>query len=36
MVAVVPRGNLPKKPIAGMRLEGVDYLRGALQALGLA
>ena len=34
--AVVPRGNLPKKPIAGMRLEGVDYLRGALQALGLA
>jgi DNA repair protein RadA/Sms len=33
--AVVPRANLPKKPIAGMRLTGVDYLRGALEALGL-
>ncbi|MEE4186627.1 MAG: DNA repair protein RadA [Gammaproteobacteria bacterium] len=33
--AVVPRANLPKKPIAGIRLTGVDYLRGALEALGL-
>ena len=34
--AVVPRANLPKKPIAGMQLTGVDYLRGALEALGLS
>jgi len=33
--AVVPRANLPKKPIDGMQLTGVDYLRGALEALGL-
>jgi DNA repair protein RadA/Sms len=33
--AVVPRGNMPKKPIGGMRLSGVDYLRGAIDALGL-
>lgn len=33
--AVVPRANLPKQPIAGMQLTGVDYVRGALEALGL-
>lgn len=33
--AVVPRANLPKQPIKGMNLTGVDYLRGALEALGL-
>ncbi len=33
--AVVPRGNMPKKPIKGMELIGVDYLRGAIDALGL-
>jgi DNA repair protein RadA/Sms len=33
--AIVPRANLPKKPIKGIRLEGVDYLRGALEALQL-
>ena len=33
--AVVPRGNMPKKPMSGMRLSGVDYLRGAIDALGL-
>ena len=33
--AVVPRANLPKKPIKGIQLVGVDYLRGALEALGL-
>jgi len=33
--AVVPRGNLPKKPIKGMTLTGVDYLRGAIEALEL-
>ncbi len=34
--AVVPRGNLPKKPIKGLKLSGVDYLRGALEVLDLA
>jgi DNA repair protein RadA/Sms len=34
--AVVPRANLPKKPISGIELIGVDYLRGALEALGLS
>jgi DNA repair protein RadA/Sms len=33
--AIVPRANLPKKPIKGLKLTGVDYLRGALEALGL-
>ena len=33
--AVVPRANLPKKPIQGMQLVGADYLRGALEALDL-
>jgi DNA repair protein RadA/Sms len=33
--AVVPRANMPKKPIKGMQLVGVDYLRGALEELGL-
>ncbi len=33
--AVVPRGNLPKKPLQGIQITGVDYLRGALQALAL-
>jgi DNA repair protein RadA/Sms len=33
--AVVPRANLPKRPVDGIRLVGVDYLRGALEALGL-
>jgi len=33
--AVVPRANLPKKAIKGMSLTGVDYLRGALEALDL-
>ena len=33
--AVVPRGNLPKKPIPGIQLVGADYLRGALEALDL-
>jgi DNA repair protein RadA/Sms len=33
--AVVPRGNMPKKPIKGMQLSGVDYLRGAIDTLGL-
>lgn len=34
--AVVPRANLPKKPLKELKLTGVDYLRGALEALGLA
>jgi DNA repair protein RadA/Sms len=34
--AVVPRANLPKKPVKGIELIGVDYLRGALEALDLA
>jgi DNA repair protein RadA/Sms len=33
--AVVPRGNMPKKPIKGIQITGVDYLRGALEALQL-
>jgi DNA repair protein RadA/Sms len=33
--AVIPRANMPKKPIPGMKLSGVDYLRGAIDALGL-
>jgi len=33
--AVVPRGNVPKKSISGMQITGVDYLRGALEALQL-
>lgn len=35
-LAVVPRANLPKKPLRGIRLVGVDHLRGALEALELA
>jgi len=34
-LAIVPRANLPKKPIKGLKLVGVDYLRGALEALQL-
>ncbi len=33
--AIVPRANLPKHPIKGIRLVGVDYLRGALEELEL-
>jgi DNA repair protein RadA/Sms len=33
--AIVPRANLPKKPVKGLQLTGVDYLRGAVEALGL-
>ena len=33
--AVVPRANLPKKAVDGLQLTGVDYLRGALEALQL-
>jgi DNA repair protein RadA/Sms len=33
--AVVPRANMPKKAIKGLQLVGVDYLRGALDALDL-
>jgi DNA repair protein RadA/Sms len=33
--AVVPRANMPKKPVKGIKLVGVDYLRGALEALEL-
>jgi DNA repair protein RadA/Sms len=33
--AIIPRGNLPKKSLHGMELVGVDYLRGALEALKL-
>jgi len=33
--AIVPRGNMPKKAIKGMRIQGIDYLRGALDAAGL-
>ena len=33
--AVIPRANMPKNPIKGIKLTGVDYLRGALDALGL-
>jgi DNA repair protein RadA/Sms len=33
--AVVARANVPKKPIKGIQIIGVDYLRGALEALGL-
>lgn len=34
--AVVARANVPKKPIKGMEIIGVDYLRGALEALQLS
>jgi DNA repair protein RadA/Sms len=34
--AILPRGNLPKKPIPGIELVGVDYLRAALEALDLS
>jgi DNA repair protein RadA/Sms len=34
--AIVPTGNLPKKSMQGIELVGVDYLRGALEALGLS
>jgi len=34
--AVIPRANMPKRAIKGLRLTGVDYLRGALEALDLA
>jgi DNA repair protein RadA/Sms len=33
--AIVPRANLPKKPVDGIQLIGVDYLSGALEALAL-
>jgi DNA repair protein RadA/Sms len=33
--AVLPRGNLPKRAIDGLELVGVDYLRAAIEALGL-
>jgi len=33
--AIVPRANMPKQPIKGIHLVGVDYLRGALEALEL-
>ncbi|HJP05624.1 MAG: DNA repair protein RadA [Chromatiales bacterium] len=33
--AIVPRANLPKKAFKSIQLTGVDYLRGALEALGL-
>ncbi len=33
--AIVPRSNMPKKPIKGIELIGVDYLRGALESLKL-
>ena len=33
--AVVPRANMPKKPIKGIKLIGIDNLPGALEALGL-
>ena len=33
--AILPRANMPKKPIDGLQLTGVDYLRGALEALGM-
>jgi DNA repair protein RadA/Sms len=34
--AVIPRANMPKKAIPGIQLTGVDYLRGALEALQLS
>lgn len=34
--AIIPRANMPKHPIKGIKLTGVDYLRGALDALGMA
>jgi len=34
--AVIPHANMPKNPIKGIKLTGVDYLRGALDALGMA
>lgn len=34
--AVIPNANMPKNPIKGIKLTGVDYLRGALDALGMA
>jgi DNA repair protein RadA/Sms len=33
--AVIPRANMPKKAIKGIKVTGVDYLRGALEALQL-
>jgi len=33
--AIIPRANMPKKPLRGMELIGVDRLRGALEALQL-
>jgi DNA repair protein RadA/Sms len=33
--AIIPRANMPKKPVRGMELIGVDRLRGALEALQL-
>jgi DNA repair protein RadA/Sms len=33
--AIVPRANMPKKAFKSIQLTGVDYLRGALEALGL-
>ncbi len=33
--AVIPRANMPKRAIKGLSLKGVDYLRGALEALDL-
>ncbi|MDG2155528.1 MAG: DNA repair protein RadA [Gammaproteobacteria bacterium] len=34
--AVIATANMPKRPIPGMKISGVDYLRGAIEALGLA
>ncbi|MGI9308094.1 MAG: DNA repair protein RadA [Gammaproteobacteria bacterium] len=33
--AVVPRANVPKKPVSGIEIVGVDYLSGAIEALAL-
>jgi DNA repair protein RadA/Sms len=33
--AIIPRANMPKKPMRGIELVGVDRLRGALEALQL-
>lgn len=33
--AIIPRANMPKKPLRGLELIGVDRLRGALEALQL-
>ena len=33
--AIIPQANMPKRSIKGLQLTGVDYLQGALEALGL-